>query len=196
MEQMFTQMKKAAVGWLAGRDPEEIASKAKVAFDGSAFRFMSLGKQITVTYPDYAITPQLPPWHQLTILHYFHLADGSPLTGEWLSFGQYKSGMIRGGDFDRRAELFFRTLDIALLKKRYMELGGICKNAQADLCVEFPFLPMYPIMLNFWQADDEFPASGRLMVDASASHYLTIEDAVTVGELLLENLKRGKSYGF
>lgn len=72
---------------------------------------------------------------------------------------------------------------------RCLKLGGIEKNAQADLCIELPFLPQYPITLNFWEADEDFSASGRLMVDSSAAHYLTIEDAVTVGELILEKLR-------
>ena len=36
--------------------------------------------------------------------------------------------------------------------------------------------------------DEEFPASGRLLLDSSADHYLTIEDAVTVAEILLEKI--------
>lgn len=36
---------------------------------------------------------------------------------------------------------------------------------------------------------DEFEASGKFLVSKSADHYLTIEDAVTVGELLLSKLK-------
>ena len=38
-------------------------------------------------------------------------------------------------------------------------------------------------------ADEDFPASGRLFLDRSAGHYLTIEDIVTVGEILLRRLE-------
>lgn len=47
---------------------------------------------------------------------------------------------------------------------------------------------MYPVWLKVWFADEEFPASGRLLVDESAPSYLTIEDAVTVGALILDEL--------
>lgn len=189
--QMFEEMEKAALGWLKDRDPEQIAQRAAVAFDGSTFRFSSLGQQVCVTYPDYQITPKLHHWHHLIILHYLNLADGTPLTGQPISFGQYSSGMIRGGDFDRRAERFFHTMEPEILKKRCLALGGMEKESKADLCMELPFLPNYPVTVHFWQADEDFHASGRLTVDASAPHYLTIEDAVTVGELILENLKEG-----
>lgn len=67
-------------------------------------------------------------------------------------------------------------------------LGGEKKQSKADLCVEIPFLPMYPITVNIWFADDEYPASGKILLDESADHYLTVEDAVAVGELILERI--------
>ena len=54
--------------------------------------------------------------------------------------------------------------------------------------MSFPFLPNFPVTLKVWFADEEFDASARMLLDASADHYLTIEDAVTVGEILLEKL--------
>ena len=36
---------------------------------------------------------------------------------------------------------------------------------------------------------DEFDASGRLLLNGSADHYLTIEDAVTAGSILLDALE-------
>ena len=50
------------------------------------------------------------------------------------------------------------------------------------------FAPLYPRWLKVWVSDEEFPASGRLLLDESAPHYLTIEDAVTVGSLILDQL--------
>lgn len=187
--QMFSEMEKAAIGWLAGRDPVEIAANAAVEFDGTAFRFFSLGKQITVTYPDYRITPKLHHWHHLIILHYLNLADGSPLSGQWITFAQQRDGMVRGGGFDRRAEVWLARLQYEKVVQRCREMGGQELDSSADLSVKLPFLPRYPVMLNFWKADEDFPASGRLLLDGSAEHYLTIEDAVTVGDLILELLE-------
>lgn len=178
---------------LKDRDAAQIAQKARVNFDGAVFRFTSLGRQITVTCPDYQITPRLENWHHLLVLHYLNLADGAPLTGKQISFGQYSNGVIRGGDFDRRAELFFRECETESLRMRCLSLGGMEKATGADLCMELPFLPMYPITVNFWQADEDFPASGRLTVDRSAPHYLSVEDAVTAGELIMKELRTRQS---
>ncbi|MDY2660868.1 MAG: DUF3786 domain-containing protein, partial [[Ruminococcus] gnavus] len=47
----------------------------------------------------------------------------------------------------------------------------------------------YPVWLKIWFADEEFEASGKLYLSRSADHYLSMEDAVTVGEVFLSKLK-------
>ncbi len=131
-------------------------------------------------------------WHTLTLLHYLDLADGTPLSGKMMAFGQYPEGMVRGGGFDRRAETDIRLhmglLPPEELHRRLLALGAALEPSNADLCARIPFLPRYPLWLRIWFADEEFPASGRMFLDESAAHYLTVEDAVVVGELILERL--------
>ena len=43
----------------------------------------------------------------------------------------------------------------------------------------------YLVTLNIWFADEEFKVSGKMLVDKSADHYLTMEDSVMVGEFML-----------
>ena len=68
------------------------------------------------------------------------------------------------------------------------QIGGEPIRSNADAAWRIPFLPQFPVTLKLWLPDEDLSASGRLFVDASADHYLTIEDAVTVAELLLEKL--------
>lgn len=190
--QLFSNMLYAAQHWLENRSPYEISRLGNISFDDGAFHFQSLGRSVTLTWATYEISPQLHEWHILSILHYLHIADGAPLTGQLITFAQYRDGMIRGGNFDRMAEKKLSEKITALsseeLERRILALGGTLHSSNADLCAEFRFMPNYPIWLKIWFADDEFPASGRLFVDSSAAHYLSIEDAVTIGELLLHLL--------
>ena len=71
---------------------------------------------------------------------------------------------------------------------RSRALGAEIVRSNADLCARFLFAPRYPIWLKLWFADEELPASGRLLLDTSAPQYLTIEDAVTAGTILLDAL--------
>jgi len=200
-DQMFPQMLQAAKQRLAGRDPQQIAQNANVRFDAEAQRFClsALGEKIYVNWPDCTIEPSSSGWLQLLLLHYLDLADGTALTGEITPFGQLKDGLIRGSGFDRKCEsaiaALLRKISEDEFRTRCASLGGIELRSNADYAVTLPFLPNYPLTLKVWFADDEFDASGRMFVDGSADHYLTVEDAVTVGEVILERLSGAGYFG-
>ena len=189
---MFCNMRKAAQNRLKDRDPNEIACNAGVHFDGKQLRFFCLGKEVAVSYPEYSICPEFSGWKELTVLHYLDLADQVSLSGMQISFSQYKDGMVRGQGFDRKVETLIAqtlgNLSMEELIRRCLACGGHVEPSNADLCVKFQYLPRYPVWLKIWFSDEEFPASGRMLLDKNSEHYLSIEDAVTVGTLLLDAL--------
>ena len=189
-DQMFSEMNQAALARLAGRDPKEIARNAGIHYEveTQTFHVPTMGMEISVHYPDYCMTPELPGWHNLVILHYLDLADGFPLSEKEIPFGQMKSGMVRGGGIDRRCELVMNDLNADTLAKICKSIGGEPISSNADTAYRIPFLPQFPVTLKIWLPDEEFPASGRMLLDASADHYLTIEDAATVAEIILERI--------
>ena len=195
----FEAMLAVAQERLAQHAPEDIAEKAGAQYADGSLSLKTLGQTVTVRLSDCTIQPPLSKWHALTLLHYLDLADGTPLLGKMMAFAQYPDGMVRGGGFDRRAELVIRRqlglLPPEELRRRCLALGAELLPSNADLCARFPFLPRYPLWLRLWFGDEEFPASGRLFLDESAAHYLTVEDAVTVGGLLLERLASGPLLG-
>ena len=188
----FESMLAVARARLARHAPEDIAEKAGVRYADGAFQVPTLGQTVTVRLPDCTIEPPLPNWHALTLLHLLDLADGTPPTGRTIALSQYKDGLVRGSGLDRNAELIVRR-DLSVLPPEELErrceaLGANFETSNADLCARFDFAPRYPVWLKVWFGDEEFPASGHLFVDASAPRYLTIEDAVTVGALILDGL--------
>lgn len=189
---MFERMLAVAAERLAGRDPEALAARAGVRFDGAAFHLSTLGRETAVSWPEPAFDPPVDGWLRLLILHYLDLADGTEPAGELIPFAGMKDGMVRGGGFDRRSETALSALAERLgpeeLLRRCLALGGRELASNADLAAVIPLLPRFPVTVKLWLADEDFPASGRLLADASADHYLTIEDAVTAGGLLLEAL--------
>lgn len=42
--------------------------------------------------------------------------------------------------------------------------------------------------MKLWFPDDELPGSGRMFLDESAGHFMAVEDAITVGGLILEGI--------
>lgn len=191
-DQLFSNMHCAALHRLEGRDPWQIQGLSGVTFDGSAFHLDSFGQPVTIPYPAYDRPPQIDPWHFLTLLHYLSEANGAPLTHRQITFANQKDGMVRGGGFDRDAEQIIQTrlghLSPEALKQRCLACSATLESSNADLCAKFFFAPNYPVWLKIWFADEEFPASGRLLLDASAENYLSVEDAVTVGSVLFQKL--------
>ena len=74
------------------------------------------------------------------------------------------------------------------LQEACEKLGAKIISSNADLCAVFPFLPLYPVTLKIWFADEDIAGTGRIFVDESADHHLSVEDAVTVGSLILEKI--------
>lgn len=191
----FREMEKAALERLRGIDPRQISARTDIPFDEttSTFRFPSIGIDVTVSYPSYGISPCLPDWHHLMILHHLEMANGTPRTEKQISFRELPDGFVRGEQFDRSCE---RTIaatignyDPEKLRAACIRLGATLKESRSDLCAEFSFVPRYPITLNLWFAEDELPGSGKMLLDGNAGHQLSTEDAVTVGELILEQIQ-------
>jgi len=193
--QTFGEMMKAALLPLKARDPADIARKTGFAYDAQAacFRFESLGTAMALSWPDCSCAPQIDPWHQLVMLHYMDRADGAPPSAQLIPFGAQAGGMVRGGGFDRDCEQIIRTRiglhAPDLIEGACMALGARFIPSNADLCAVFDFLPLYPLTLKIWYADEEMEASGRMFLSARAEHFLGVEDSVTTGMLLLEALQ-------
>lgn len=195
MSQLQEQMTQAALTRLSGRVPQDIAAKAGISYDSASqvFHVPFLGQTLTVSYPGYTTTPTLPFWAEMVVLHYLAQADGAVLTGQSIPFAQMAGGLARGGGIDRQWEQAIpkANWDEAGLDALCRKLGGKPVASRADAAYRIPFLPRFPVTLQVWFADEEFPPSGRLFADAAADHYLTIEDAVVVSDLLLEAIGIG-----
>ena len=176
----FQEMKKAAVERLQGRSMEQIAEKAAVLLkkEQGYLELESLGQKIQIAYPSWELQEELDGWHTLLLLHYLEMADGTPISGEWVTFGNL-----------RELAKFLKGKDTKEIKKILGTLGAKIVEGRADLSAELQLFPRYPFLLNIWMEDEEFPAAGKLLADKNADHYLTIEDAVTAGEVLLRRLK-------
>lgn len=190
----FQEMLRPARERLSHRRPEDIAEKTGAVFDGETLRLTVLGRETFVTYPSFDPDPALEEWTALLLLHYLDLADGTAVSPETVSFGGLREGLIRGTKFDRTAEEgLARFLDGRTPEQVRAACEGLNArfiDARADLCAVFHLFPNYPLTVKFWWADEEFPASGKMLLSASADHYLTIEDAVTAGEVLLSRLRQ------
>lgn len=174
--------------------PTRLALRAALDLDEEEndFWFRSFGKEYRLRCSDWSIKPATNMWHHIIILQYLAGANGLPPTSEWVALRDIIPGSdARAAEFEREFRKRFEILgqyEPQQLRRICRKLGAEFRyDESADLSAIFPFMPQYPIRLNFWFQDEEFPASGKLLVNAGVRTCLNME---TVGELMLMIMRR------
>lgn len=175
---------------------EELCAKGKLDYDTETEEFLvqTMGRIVHVHYPDYVIRENLDMWHHLTILQYMDTADGRALSGKTIGLTDMRGGLSRGRGFDKDIsvmfERYFQDITPEQFRDACIRLGGEIQKAKADVSAVIWYAPMFPVTVNFWEGDDEFPPSGKTLVDEEAEHYLTIEAAGGACSAVIMELKK------
>ena len=177
---------------------EDIARCSGYTVDGNALAIDFLGGHYKVEYPSGNFEPvpisegELPVFTQILILHY--LANPTEIldTGTLISYKELPGGAIYIKPFTGRAiDPLVRTFGSSpdRLLEVATSLGGQ-SNGLGDVGVTFRVFPRIPVTLILWRADDEFPASGNILFDASAASILATEDYAVLASLVVAGFKR------
>ena len=128
------------------------------------------------------------------VLAYYILHGGSgELSGDWAAYRDFKDGAFFHASYSqivetKIAEDFSGRYED--LERAAVSLGGEPLDAGlgGDLCLRFPALPRVPLALVFYDEDEEFPASARVLYDASAPLFLDMECLAVLGLILADQL--------
>jgi len=114
------------------------------------------------------------------------------ISKEWCTYREFRDGAPLVSYFTTNTNKTIETQfggRIELLKERCSELGGRFEaNESYDLSVTFFCLPRIPVMLNFNDADDMFPAGCSVLYRRSAQYYIDMECLAMTGTLLAGKL--------
>lgn len=188
-----------AVSLLSSRKPENISAKSAVPFnrEKSYFEFLFLNEPVRVCYPSgevyHAGEEKASFYLSIILLHYLTTADGTPLSGRWISFKELPGGLIYYPAFQKRAlepliKAFGNSPD--LFVKAGSLLGGI-PGENGKKTVTISAFPLVPVTFTIWSGDEEFPPSATILFDENASCYLPTEDyAHLPGIMVREMLKQ------
>ncbi|MDA8235439.1 MAG: DUF3786 domain-containing protein [Clostridia bacterium] len=184
---------------LKAKEPEIMAQLSSTEYnqDNKTFRVPFLGEEYLVQYPEGKVTlagnetQEVSLQNQILILHYLVTASGQPIQNQYISFKELPDGAIYIDPFTKRTinpmlKLFGHDLD--LFKTTAAKLGGEIKNL-GHAGVTINVFPKVPITYVIWEGDDEFPASGNVLFDASAGSYLPTEDYAVVASQVIWTLK-------
>jgi hypothetical protein len=151
---------------------------------------------VTFTWPDligYSNTgDEFPPIFQALLLYYLATADGSALTGKWVSFSDLPNGRIynaayQGYSGDLVANTF--GFDLSAFESACLKAGGKPLEAGSASFV-IRVLPALPMLATYWLGDEDFPSSCKILFDSSATHYMPIDGCAITGGMLAKKLRK------
>ncbi len=182
------------------RDPGLIAARSGISYltfgpDRGEFHIPFWGKAVILTWPNltgYSDTDdELPPMIQALLLYYLTTADGTVLTGKWVSFADLPDGRMYNAAFqgysgDEIVKTF--GFDLPAFSSACLKAGG--KPAEVgSASFVMQALPNLPLLVTYWLGDEDFPSSCKVLFDSSATHYLPIDGCAIAGSMLTKKLR-------
>ena len=159
------------------------------------FRLMLIDSKLRVTYPEFGVfdahNHELPAFHQAMVMYYFDSSEAVLVAGKWISFADLPDGRVYNSAFQgNTGNLLVKTfgLDVGSLRKACETLGGIALNGFGDAAYVIQALPRIPLLVNYWQGDEDFPSTCKLLFDETVSHYLPTEACAILGGMVAHKL--------
>ncbi len=192
------RVRELRVGLREKVEPLDLAARSGADFHAEKgtgeFHLSLFGRPVRVSFPEFVVFENDGKEANLAIqgllAYYFTLCDGAPLTGQWKSFADLPGGRFYNQAFQgyTGAELakHFKD-DLAAFERAGQQLNGM-KIAYGEAAFAFHILPRVMLAVVYHLGDEDFPASCKILFDASASHYLPIDACAILGSMLTRQL--------
>lgn len=180
-------------------DPELVSARSGISWlrlgpDRGELHVPMWGSVCVLSFPELhgynCHDENLTDFQEALFLYYLLTADGTPLTGKWISFAELPDGRTYNAAFqgysgDEIVKTFGLNLDE--FKTTCLKIGGEPVDIGSASFV-FQSLPRVPMMLTYWLGDEDFPSSCKVLFDESASHYLPIDVCAILGSMLTRRI--------
>lgn len=122
----------------------------------------------------------------------FHQGEtAQSLAGQWCAVGTFVvTGVTETDTFTKKYAALFDDR-VEELKSACEKLGGTLqpRMAGADVTCRIPVTPFFPVLLQFWEGDEEFPPKLMLLWDRNTNNFLHFETTFYLQGDLLQRLK-------
>ena len=201
---------KVALHWageLAKQDLAARAARLGLTWDGSAVEIPFLGRPYRASGTGIeAVDPESDEgkgpdfFVKIIAACYLLQAEAGEPTGAWTSYrelpgGTFFNAFLEANVEGRVAQVFDRNLET--LDRCAAALGGEPHEGlgTGDRCYRFTALPKVPVLLVFWDGDEEFPASARILFDESAPRFIDMECLAALGYMMALRLFEAMAQG-
>ena len=117
--------------------------------------------------------------------------DGCHLANEFVNINSLST--IMAGNLSQNSGFFKNTADF--FNGKTVELRNACISLsgkeleKGDVAFKLNLFPFLPIIIRFWEADDEFPASLQILADRNTLDYMHYETLMFALTHLFSRLK-------
>ena len=174
-------------------DPQEMADRCALPFDGKRFTIHLLGDTFTVSHPDYDIQGDREPTNPERILFLRYLLDGkfTPPTGVFRTYREFPWGEVYLQQFTGRCikRFAFSYNGRTELLGRIMERLPAHPVKMGDIGYELELMEGLSMQLILWQGDDEFPPNAQILFSENFRDAFTAEDMANIGDIVLNRMK-------
>lgn len=122
----------------------------------------------------------------------YHQGNTAPtLAGQWCAVGTFVvTGVTETDTFTKKYATMFDGR-VEELKSVCEKMGGAIQPcmAGADVTCQISVTPFFPVVLQFWESDEEFPPKLMLLWDRNTDKFLHFETTFYLQGDLLERLK-------
>ncbi|MBU0480458.1 MAG: DUF3786 domain-containing protein [Proteobacteria bacterium] len=168
-------------------DFAKTAAKIGAELVGDKIVVKSLGKNFTIdTLGNITSECHTHPGLAIPLLSYLSESSGKDVTGHWVPFRELKNGSAMNALFVKRGEQRLRKLadDHPDLFADLLSIfsGHIPENDfAADMSLALYPLPKVPVMICYWQPEDDLESRLNIFFDRSAEDHLRIESIFALG---------------
>lgn len=184
-------------------DYQEVAERISGQYRNEELIVAVLGKKFGIDKDGRFVTDlHVLPWVVIPVLNYMQHCKGLPITGNWISFREIDGGKEKYALFKKRGEDVFKHLadqytdffhDIV-----HMFSGQtVEKQFESDVSVVLYPLPLVPVMICYWKAEEGMGANLNLFFDSTVNDNLGLESAFFLGTGLAQMLEKiAEQHGF
>lgn len=181
-------------------DPRIAAARIGGVFEGEpgcgCIKVTFMGSPVRVSVPSFELEPvsqRVPPHVLALIVYHIAMSDGCKPTGELISFAELPDARFYVSAFQGyTGDALVRALGPLAderLEAAVGRLGGtLLAGFPSDFSWLIPALPRVPVVVSWWNADEEFPARAEMLFDTTASHHLPTDGCAILSSWLTHKL--------
>ncbi len=173
---------------IALTDLSEAAKRLGARFSDNTLTIKIFGKDFSIDAKGNISTDiHINAYMVVPVLNYILNSSGTPPSGNWITFRELTGGPSRYAHFNQRCEKPLKRIadTFTHLFKDMLEIfdgkKGI-SNIDSDVSIILHPLPLFPIMVCYWKAEDGLESDLHIYFDSSSDDNLDIESNYTLNE--------------